>query len=103
MTIEQLDTWLENNKSIEWSYDGEKDCFYLRDLNTPYYVDHPDCYTVVSGEAMGRIDGIELYKEINKGLKVEGITRCTGYFSKTTQWNKGKLGELKDRYREGYK
>lgn len=30
---------------------------------------------------------------------VEGITRVTGFFSKTTSWNKGKLGELKDRLR----
>jgi len=31
--------------------------------------------------------------------KVEGITRITGYFTKLSSWNKGKLGELKDRYR----
>jgi len=30
---------------------------------------------------------------------VDGITRITGYFSKVSGWNKGKLGELKDRYR----
>ncbi|MBI5000478.1 MAG: anaerobic ribonucleoside-triphosphate reductase [Euryarchaeota archaeon] len=30
---------------------------------------------------------------------VEGITRVTGFFSKTSSWNKGKLGELKDRHR----
>jgi len=30
---------------------------------------------------------------------IEGITRITGYFTKTGSWNKGKLGELKDRYR----
>lgn len=30
---------------------------------------------------------------------VEGITRVTGFFSKVGSWNKGKLGELKDRYR----
>jgi len=28
---------------------------------------------------------------------VEGITRVTGFFSKTSGWNKGKLGELKER------
>lgn len=28
------------------------------------------------------------------------ITRITGYFSKVSSWNKGKLGELKDRMRE---
>lgn len=30
---------------------------------------------------------------------VEGITRVTGFFSKIGSWNKGKLGELKERYR----
>jgi ribonucleoside-triphosphate reductase len=34
---------------------------------------------------------------------VEGITRITGYFTRVSSWNKGKLGELKDRYRnQGY-
>ncbi len=31
--------------------------------------------------------------------ETEGITRITGYFTKLSSWNKGKLGELKDRYR----
>ena len=31
--------------------------------------------------------------------KVDGITRITGYFTKISSWNKGKLGELSDRYR----
>ena len=30
---------------------------------------------------------------------MDGITRITGYFTKVSSWNKGKLGELKDRYR----
>ncbi|MFZ5775154.1 MAG: anaerobic ribonucleoside-triphosphate reductase [Thermodesulfobacteriota bacterium] len=30
---------------------------------------------------------------------VDGITRITGYFTKISSWNKGKLGELADRYR----
>ncbi|MBN2467728.1 MAG: anaerobic ribonucleoside-triphosphate reductase [Deltaproteobacteria bacterium] len=30
---------------------------------------------------------------------VEGITRITGYFTKISSWNKGKIGELHDRYR----
>ncbi len=35
--------------------------------------------------------------------QVEGITRITGYFTKVSSWNKGKLGELRDRYRNrGY-
>ena len=31
--------------------------------------------------------------------KVEGITRITGYFTRVSSWNKGKLGELRDRYK----
>jgi ribonucleoside-triphosphate reductase len=31
--------------------------------------------------------------------EVEGITRITGYFSKVSGWNKGKLAELRERYR----
>ncbi|MCK5038160.1 MAG: anaerobic ribonucleoside-triphosphate reductase [Thermoplasmata archaeon] len=32
-------------------------------------------------------------------LNVEGITRVTGFFSKVGSWNKGKTGELADRYK----
>ena len=30
---------------------------------------------------------------------VDGITRITGYFTKISGWNKGKIGELRDRFR----
>ncbi len=33
--------------------------------------------------------------------QVEQITRITGYFTKVASWNKGKRGELRDRYRAG--
>jgi ribonucleoside-triphosphate reductase len=32
----------------------------------------------------------------------ESITRITGYFTKVSSWNKGKLGELRDRYRNDH-
>ena len=32
---------------------------------------------------------------------IEGITRITGYFSRIPGWNKGKIAELKDRYKGG--
>lgn len=31
--------------------------------------------------------------------KLESMTRITGYFTRISSWNKGKLGELKDRFR----
>ena len=33
------------------------------------------------------------------GENIEGITRVTGFFSRIPGWNKGKIGELKERYR----
>lgn len=32
-------------------------------------------------------------------MEVDGITRITGYFTKLSSWNRGKIGELKNRYR----
>ncbi len=34
--------------------------------------------------------------------KLYGITRIVGYYSRTSNWNKSKLGELKDRHRGDY-
>ena len=33
---------------------------------------------------------------------VYGITRVVGYFSRVNNWNKSKLGELRDRQRGSY-
>jgi len=41
----------------------------------------------------------EIEKLSHAGRNVENITRVTGYFSKIGGWNKGKVEELKDRYR----
>ena len=50
-------------------------------------------------------------KKVTRGLyencphcnseSIEGITRVTGFFSKINSWNKGKIGELKQRHRVG--
>jgi ribonucleoside-triphosphate reductase len=34
-----------------------------------------------------------------KSEEIEGITRITGYFSRIPGWNKGKIAELRDRYK----
>jgi len=53
---------------------------------------------------MSKLKDIEL-KQLDKKLlgcrNVDHITRITGYFSKTSGWNKGKTAELKDRVRNG--
>ena len=37
------------------------------------------------------------------GTDVYGMTRIVGYFSRVNNWNKSKLGELKDRQKGQYK
>jgi len=51
-------------------------------------------------ESCGRTDrGLREVCTYCGSTQVEGITRITGYFTKIASWNKGKLGELRDRYR----
>jgi len=51
-------------------------------------------------ESCGRTDrGLREVCTYCGSSQVEGITRITGYFTKIASWNKGKLGELRDRYR----
>ncbi len=45
--------------------------------------------------ARGLSDSCEKCSSFN----VEGITRVTGFFSKVSSWNKGKTGELNDRFK----
>ena len=41
----------------------------------------------------------QLLVATHQGKNVEHITRVTGYFSKVSGWNKGKVAELIDRHR----
>jgi len=38
-----------------------------------------------------------------EAIVVDGITRIVGYFSKISNWNKSKIGELDDRRKGNYK
>ncbi len=46
---------------------------------------------------------IEVLKGEESGIKLEGVTRIVGYYSRTHSWNKSKVGELRDRGKGGYK
>ncbi len=43
--------------------------------------------------------GLQAYCSYCGSKEVDGITRITGYFTKLSSWNKGKMGELRNRYR----
>ena len=50
-------------------------------------------------------DGIEVqdWEKIKKGIpNLTHMTRIVGYYSRINNWNKSKLGELKDRHKGSY-
>ena len=51
-----------------------------------------------SAEAVAKHDWAAIKSQTVGGRDVNHITRVTGYFTIVEGWNKGKLGELKDRY-----
>ncbi|PKK86633.1 MAG: hypothetical protein CVT48_00235 [Thermoplasmata archaeon HGW-Thermoplasmata-1] len=59
-----------------------------------------DTRTHFTHDAIERNDVSSLLNQTYQGRLLEHMTRVTGFFSKTESWNKGKLGELKERRRE---
>lgn len=55
--------------------------------------------THLSEEAIAENDLITIITATYQGRNVENITRVTGFLSKTSGWNKGKIGELKERHK----
>lgn len=53
-------------------------------------------------EALGRVTPGELERFIVDGRDVHHMTRIVGYYSRTENWNKSKLGELKARQAGNY-
>jgi len=50
-------------------------------------------------ETISAKDLAPLLVATHQGRNIEHITRVTGYFSKVSGWNKGKVAELVDRHR----
>jgi len=97
MTQLELDSFLIANENIEYHEDESFSFFRNKDL--PWYDNNPGHSTRITNDMLAKLSPEELLSSINKGLEVEQITRITGYFTKVSQWNKGKRGELKDRMR----
>jgi len=95
MTQSELTTFLEKNKNIDCHMEGE--FAYFRNQDLLWYAKDPENCTRITKEVFEKLTQEGLLKEINRGLEVEQITRITGYFTKISQWNKGKRGELNDR------
>lgn len=97
MTQKELEEFLEQNPSIKGFYREDESAYYFH--HTLY--DEENEALRVEKWALEKLTPEKLLALIEGGRNVEHITRVTGYFSKVEGWNKGKKGELKDRYRSG--
>jgi len=97
MKQEELSVYLDNNKNIEWFDDAENQQFCFRNTDLAWYQKDAHRATAIQYRMLDQMTEQDLHHAINKGLMVEGITRITGYFTKTSSWNPGKRGELEER------
>jgi len=97
MNQEDTNVFLNTNTHIAIAFDD--DYAYCRNENLAWYQADPDRCTRIEKKKFLEMDEHQLLAEICRGLDVVGIARVTGYFSMVSGWNKGKLGELRDRSR----
>jgi hypothetical protein len=100
MTVKELDNELDKNQHIEYIIDDDEQCFLFRNPRLAWYSKNPNNATKITFDKMRELSVADLIEEINRGFEVEGITRVTGYMSKISGWNPGKLGELADRHKD---
>jgi anaerobic ribonucleoside-triphosphate reductase len=90
MKLDELTGWLDGRE--EWNYEVDDRGVLIRSTRL-------ETLTHCTFEAIERNTIDTLTAACAQGKDVDHITRVTGYFSRTSGWNKGKAGELKDRHR----
>lgn len=92
MTRAELTQYLANHARYAWQDDGDDLLVIDRAFDPPEV-------TRIAPHALASHTVDEIVVVLAGGRDVEHITRVTGYFSKTSGWNKGKEAELRDRHR----
>jgi len=97
MTPAELTAFEAVNPHITVIDHENEGCIGFRNERLPWFRNNPTRQRLFDCDWLFEHTTDELLAAINRGLEVENITRVTGYMTKTSQWNKGKLGELKER------
>jgi hypothetical protein len=97
MTREEL---IDTLVDLEWEYaDHEEQSMngvaFRKQFNGDYVKYH------LSDEGIKRANKESIIKQLNSH-NVSHLTRIVGYYSRVHNWNKSKLGELKDRQKGEY-
>ena len=90
MKLDELTTWLGSNEN--WDYQLDDEGILIK--NARFETLTHCAFGAVESHTLETITGA-----CSQGRDVDHITRVTGYFSRTSGWNKGKAGELKDRHK----
>lgn len=90
MKLDELTGWLDSKE--EWDYQVDDKGVLIRNTRL-------ETLTHCSFDAIEKNAIDTLTAACAQGKDVDHITRVTGYFSRTSGWNKGKAAELKDRHR----
>ena len=103
MKLEEVEAFCAANQ-VEFTEVGDEDKLgagVLFHWKNPHKPDDAQCLHVTF-QALEEVTPQQLLKNIVGGRNVEHMTRVVGYYSKTHNWNKSKLGELKDRHEGNY-
>jgi len=89
------------NKCVDHGYEWAKDTHNSKD---GYFIrcERWDTKVHLTDEAIKDNDWSSLNRGIIQGKDVYHVTRVVGYYSRVHNWNKSKLGELKDRHKGTY-
>ena len=98
MTPEQVWNFCELNQHIKCKDLEVDSILFFRNENLSYYINDDNRWVGIAHDDIQHLKNeAHLLKFINHIFEVECITRITGYMSKVSGWNKGKIAELHDR------
>ena len=103
MKLQEVETYCAENQ-IEFKEVGSDyklGAGMLFHWKNPLKPDDPECLHLTF-QALEEATPQQLLKSIVGGRDVVHMTRVVGYYSRTQNWNKSKLGELKDRHEGDY-
>ncbi|MCP4713852.1 MAG: hypothetical protein GY868_01945 [Deltaproteobacteria bacterium] len=96
----ELESFFEKNSRIEWFDDVDNELMVFRNLDLLAFQKERTAGVAVSYTDLHKVaTEQQLLDVISCGYHVEQMARVTGYYSKVGSWNKGKVGELKERRR----
>ena len=90
MELVELTEWIDGHEG--WGYELDERGVIIANARF-------ETVTHATFEAVERNSLKAITDSCAQGRDVDHVTRVTGYFSRTSGWNKGKTAELKDRHR----